>query len=205
MAPPIVLASSSETRLRILRAAGLPVTAQSPRIDEETVRSALGAKMAHAHVIADATDVAKAIQEMKARKIAERTPGAVVIGCDQVLEVDRRAWGKAPTRDEARRQLTALRGRSHRLLSAIVLYHDGQPQWRHIGEARLTMRDFSDDWLDGYLTRNWDDLRHSAGGYLVEAEGVRLFSAIEGDWFTILGLPLLPLLGYLGQRGFIAT
>ncbi|HMO06831.1 MAG TPA: nucleoside triphosphate pyrophosphatase [Paracoccaceae bacterium] len=199
MAPPIVLASSSETRLRILRAAGLPVTAQSPRIDEETVRSALGAEGAHPR------DIADALAEMKARKIAERTPGAVVIGCDQVLEVDRRAWGKAPTRDEARRQLTALRGRSHRLLSAIVLYHDGQPQWRHIGEARLTMRDFSDDWLDGYLTRNWDDLRHSAGGYLVEAEGVRLFSAIEGDWFTILGLPLLPLLGYLGQRGFIAT
>lgn len=199
MAPPLVLASSSETRLRMLRAAGLPVTAQSARIDEESVRAALESEGAHPR------DIADTLAEMKARKIAERTPGAVVIGCDQVLEVDRRAWGKAPTREDARRQLLALRGRSHRLLSAVVLYHDGQPQWRHVGEARLTMRDFSDDWLDGYLSRNWDDLRHAAGGYLVEAEGVRLFSAIEGDWFTILGLPLLPLLGYLGQRGFIAT
>jgi septum formation protein len=74
-----------------------------------------------------------------------------------------------------------------------------------VGEARLTMRNFSDDWLEGYLTRNWDSLRHSAGGYLLEEEGVRLFSAVEGDYFTILGLPLLPLLGYLGDRGFIAT
>jgi septum formation protein len=199
MAPPIVLASSSETRLRLLRAAGLPVTAQPARIDEETVRAALEAEGAHPR------DIADTLADMKARKIAERTPGAVVIGCDQVLEVDRRAWGKAPTREEARRQLLALRGRSHRLLSAVVLCHNGEPQWRHIGEARLTMRAFSDDWLDGYLSRNWDDLRHAAGGYLIEAEGVRLFSAIEGDWFTILGLPLLPLLDYLGQRGFIAT
>lgn len=199
MAPPIVLASSSETRLRLLRAAGLPVTAQPARIDEETVRAGLEAEGAGPR------DIADTLAEMKARKIAERTPGAVVIGCDQVLEVDRRAWGKAPTRDEARRQLLALRGRSHRLLSAVVLYHNGEPQWRHVGEARLTMRSFSDDWLEGYLSRNWEDLRHAAGGYLVEAEGVRLFSAIEGDWFTILGLPLLPLLDYLGQRGFIAT
>ena len=199
MPPPIVLASSSETRLRLLRAAGLPVSAQSARLDEDSIRTALEAEQATPR------DIADTLAEMKARKIAERTPGAIVIGCDQVLDFKGRAWGKSPTRDAARAQLIALRGQTHRLLSAIVLYHEGQPQWRHVGEARLTMRNFSDDWLEGYLTRNWDSLRHSAGGYLLEEEGVRLFSAVEGDYFTILGLPLLPLLGYLGDRGFIAT
>lgn len=199
MPPPIVLASSSETRLRLLRAAGLPVTAQPARLDEDVIRAALTAE--------DATprDIADTLAEMKARRIAERTPGALVIGCDQVLDFHGRAWGKAPTRDAARDQLRTLRGETHRLLSAVVLYHDGQPRWRHLGEARLTMRHFSDEWLEGYLGRNWEDLRHSAGGYLIEAEGVRLFQAVEGDYFTVLGLPLLPLLGYLGDCGFVPT
>jgi septum formation protein len=197
--PPIVLASSSETRLRLLRASGLPVSAQSARLDEEAVRAALEGEGAVPR------DIADTLAEMKARKIGEKTPGAIVIGCDQVLDFKGRAWGKAPTMDAARIQLRSLRGQTHRLLSAMVLYHEGQPQWRHIGEARLTMRNFSDDWLEGYLSRNWESLRHSAGGYLLESEGVRLFSAVEGDYFTVLGLPLLPLLGYLGDRGFIPT
>lgn len=199
MPQPIVLASASETRLRLLRAAGLPVSARAARLDEEAIRAALEAE--------DATprDIADTLAEMKARRVGEATPGAIVIGCDQVLDFKGRAWGKAATPDTARDQLRALRGQTHRLLSAIVLYHDGVPQWRHIGEARLTMRDFSDEWLEGYLSRNWDSLRHSAGGYLLESEGVRLFTAVEGDYFTVLGLPLLPLLGYLGDRGFIPT
>jgi septum formation protein len=199
MPPPIVLASSSETRLRLLRAAGLPVTARSARLDEDAIRRGLEAEGASPR------DVADTLAEMKARKIAEKTPGAIVIGCDQVLDFGGQAWGKAPTREAARAQLRALRGETHRLLSAVVLYHESQPQWRHLGEARLTMRAFSDDWLEGYLTRNWDSLRHSAGGYLLEAEGVRLFAEVAGDYFTVLGLPLLPLLGYLGDRGFIPT
>ena len=199
MPPPIVLASSSETRLRLLRAAGLPVTAQSARLDEEAIRAGLEAEGASPR------DVADTLAEMKARKIAEKTPGAIVIGCDQVLHFRGQAWGKSPTREAARAQLMALRGETHHLLSAVVLYHNAQPQWRHLGEARLTMRHFTDEWLDSYLNRNWDSLRHSAGGYLLEAEGVRLFSVVEGDYFTVLGLPLLPLLGYLGDRGFIPT
>lgn len=199
MAAPIVLASSSETRQRLLRAAGLPVTAQSARLDEDAIRASLEAEGASPR------DIADTLAEMKARRIAERTPGAVVIGCDQVLDFRGRAWGKASTRDAAREQLLALRGQTHKLLSAVVVYHDGQPQWRHIGTASLTMRTFSDEWLESYLSRNWEDLRHSAGGYLLEAEGVRLFAAVDGDYFTILGLPLLPLLEYLGQRGFIPT
>jgi len=199
MPPPIVLASSSETRLRLLRAAGLPVSVQPARLDEEAITASLMAEDASPR------DVADTLAEMKARKIGERTPGAIVLGCDQTLDFRGRIFGKPATPDKARDQLWSMRGQTHRLLSAVVLYHEAQPQWRHIGEARLTMRDFSADWLDGYLNRNWDSLRHSAGGYLLESEGVRLFSSVEGDYFTILGLPLLPLLGYLGQRGFIQT
>lgn len=199
MAPPIILASSSETRLRLLRAAGIPLTATPARIDEESVRAALEAEGATPR------DIADTLAEMKAQRVAHRNPGAVVLGCDQVLDFNGRAWGKPETPEAARAQLQSLRGNTHRLLSAVVLYHQGQPQWRHIGQVRLTMRDFSDDWLDGYIARNWESLRHSAGGYLLEEEGVRLFSAVEGDYFTVLGLSLLPLLGYLGQRGFIAT
>jgi septum formation protein len=197
--PPIILASSSETRLKLLRAAGIPVSAQRARIDEEAIRASLEAEEATPR------DIADMLAEMKARKIAEKSTGTVVIGCDQVLDFKGKAWGKPATPAAAREQLQTMRGSQHKLLSAVVVYFEGKPQWRHVGIARLTMRDFSDSWLDGYLSRNWESLRHSAGGYLLEEEGVRLFSAVEGDYFTILGLPLLPLLGYLGDRGFIPT
>lgn len=199
MQKPLILASSSQTRAQMLRAAGLELTLQSPRIDEETIRHALESDGAQPR------DIADTLAEMKARKIADRNPDALVLGCDQVLEFDRRAWGKAETMADVRAQLLTLRGQSHHLLSAAVLYEDDKPVWRHIGKATLTMREFSDTWLDDYLARNWESIRHSVGGYKLEEEGIRLFTAIEGDYFTILGLPLLPLLAYLGTRGFIAT
>lgn len=199
MSRPILLASASETRLALLRNAGIETSALPARIDEEAIRAALEAEGAHPQ------DIADALAEMKARKIAERHPEALVLGCDQVLEFDRRAWGKPETPAVARAQLLAMRGQTHRLLSAIVLYDKGAPIWRHIGRVELTMRSFSDAWLDGYISRNWDSLRHSAGGYKLEEEGVRLFTDIRGDYFTVLGLPLLPLLAYLEFRGFIET
>jgi septum formation protein len=193
----LILASSSPTRLALLRAAGVAADPQPPRVDEEQVRRALEAEGARPR------DVADTLAEMKARKIAERQPQALVLGCDQVLEAGGRIYGKPETPAEARTQLTDLRGKTHKLLSAAVLYQDARPVWRHVGEARLTMRDFSDAYLDGYLPRNWDSIRHSVGGYKLEEEGVRLFDRIEGDHFTILGLPLMPLLAYLGTRGII--
>lgn len=196
---PLLLASASATRLALLRAAGLDVTAHAARIDEETIRRALEAEGAHPR------DIADTLAEMKARKIADRNPEALVLGCDQVLEFDRRVWAKPETPEEARTQLFALRGQTHRLLSALVLYDAGEPVWRHVGRADLTMRDFSEAWLDSYIARNWDSIRHSVGAYKLEEEGVRLFTRVEGDYFTVLGLPLLPLLGYLELRGFIAT
>ena len=199
MIKPLILASSSETRLRLLRAAGLDVTPQNPRVDEVAIRSSLEADLASPR------DIADALAEMKARKIADRSADALVLGCDQVLEFKHRVWGKPASPDEAVDQLMALRGQSHKLLSAVVLYDLGRPVWRFVGEVRLTMRPVTDDWLTAYVSRNWASIRHSVGGYKLEEEGIRLFSAIEGDYFTILGLPLLPLLGYLGERGFITT
>lgn len=194
-----LLASSSAIRLSLLRNAGLDVVPEAPRVDEETIRQALEAEGAQPR------DIADTLAEMKARKIAERHLDALVLGCDQVLEFERRVWAKPETLDDARSQLHQMRGQTHRLLSALVLYDRGEPVWRHIGRADLMMRSFSDIWLEGYLSRNWDSIRHSVGGYKLEEEGVRLFSGIEGDYFTILGLPLLPLLSYLEARGFIAS
>ncbi len=199
MSRPLLLASASETRLALLRNAGLTATALPARIDEATIRAALEAEGAHPR------DIADALAEMKARKIAEKYPEALVLGCDQVLDFDHRCWGKSDTPEAAVAQIAATRGQSHRLLSALVLYDQGKPIWRHVGRADLTMRQVSDGWLAGYVARNWHSIRHSAGAYKLEEEGVRLFSAIEGDYFTILGLPLLPLLAYLEQRGFIES
>jgi septum formation protein len=194
----IILASTSAIRLQVLRSAGLTVDPVAARVDEATIRDALVAEAAHPR------DIADTLADMKARKVAERRPGDLVLGCDQILALDGRIFAKPNSVVEAREQLVQLRGKTHRLLSAIVAYENAEPVWRHVAEARLTMHEFSDAYLDAYLARNWDSVRHSVGGYKIEEEGVRLFSAIAGDHFTILGLPLLPLLAWLGTRGIIA-
>jgi septum formation protein len=193
-----VLASTSPIRLQLLRAAGLEVESAAPRVDEETARVSLLAEGAKPR------DVADALAEMKARKVADRRPADLVLGCDQVLELEGAIFAKPESPDQARDQLRQLRGKSHRLLSAIVAYENAEPVWRHVAEARLTMHDLTDSYIDAYLERNWDSIRHSVGCYKIEEEGVRLFSAVVGDHFTILGLPLLPLLAWLGTRGMIA-
>ncbi|WP_149587220.1 Maf family protein [Tabrizicola flagellatus] len=199
MPPTLILASTSATRLSMLRAAGLEPIPVAPRVDETSVRDSLVAEGATPR------DIADALAEMKARKVAEKHPDALVLGCDQVLALDRDIFAKPETPDDARQQLRQLRGKTHKLLSAAVVYENAEPVWRHVAEARLTMHRFSDAYLDDYVERNWDSIRHSVGCYKVEEEGVRLFSAIAGDHFTILGLPLLPLLAWLGNRGMIAT
>lgn len=195
----IILASSSAIRQQLLANAGMQIETLPARIDENAIRVGLAAEQATPR------DVADTLAEMKARKVAERNPDALVIGCDQVLEFQQTVWGKPDTADAALAQLRALRGQTHRLLSAVVLYDGREPVWRHVAEVRLTMRPFSDAFLDGYITRNWPSVQESVGAYKLEEEGIRLFSAIEGDYFTVLGLPLLPLLNYLGQRGFIPS
>ena len=196
---PLLLASASPIRLQLLRNAGLEVTAQPARIDEDAIRQGLQADAASPR------DIADALAEMKARKLAEKNTDALVLGCDQILAFKGRVFGKPETPDEARSQLSEFRGQTHQLISALVLYDGGKPIWRHMSEAKLTMRPLSDSYLDDYISRNWQSLRESVGGYKLEEEGVCLFSTIEGDYFTILGLPLLPLIGYFGTRGFIPT
>lgn len=197
MPRPLILASGSEIRQQLLRNAGLEIEVVKPRLDEESIKAAL---------LADGVgprDLADALAEGKAVKISGKRPGALVLGCDQVLEHDGRVFSKPESPEEARDQIRRLSGGRHRLLSAAVIAENGKPIWRHVGTVRLHMREVSDAWLDGYIARNWDSIRHSVGGYKLEEEGVRLFTRIEGDYFTVLGLPLLELLAYLGTTGDI--
>lgn len=197
MKPRLIFATSSESRRQMMAKAGLIPECIPARIDEGSIRASLEAEGAKPR------DVADTLAEMKARKIAERHPDTVVIGSDQVLVFEGRIYGKPDTPEQARERLLMLRGQTHQLLSAVVVYEDARPVWRHVGDVRMVMRSFSESWLDGYLRRNWDSLRHSAGGYKLEEEGVRLFTEVKGDWFTVMGLPLLPLLAWLENRGFI--
>lgn len=199
MSAPLILASSSSVRLKLLQSAGIQVSAHPARIDEDAIRRSLQAGLAKPD------DIADTLAELKARKLAEKNPASLVLGCDQVLAIGSEILNKPETVEEAESQISRLQGQTHQLLSAVVLYDDNKPIWRHMGVARMTMRTLSQDYLTAYLSRNWPDIATSVGGYKLESEGVRLFSRIEGDYFTILGLPLLPLLGYLGDRGFLQT
>lgn len=199
MTVPLVLASGSAIRAQLLENAGLRFRVEVPRVDEDAIRRALIAEDAAPR------DIADTLAEMKARKISEKTPGALVIGCDQVLDFEGALISKPDSPEAALDQLKAMRGKRHKLLSAVVVYHDGAPVWRHVGQVRLTMRDATDAYLSGYVARNWDSIRHSVGGYKLEEEGVRLFTAIDGDYFTVLGMPLLELLSFLTTWGAIET
>lgn len=195
MPTPIILASASEIRRDLLRRAGVMLDTMPARIDEDAIRASLESEGATPR------DFADALAEFKARKISEKHPDALVIGCDQVLDCGGTVLSKATDPDMAAEQLRQLRGKPHKLLSAAVIYENGKPLWRHVGQVRLTMRPFSDAYLHDYLTRNWDSVRHAVGCYKLEEEGVRLFSRVDGDYFTVLGLPLIELLGYLTARG----
>ena len=197
MSASLILASGSEIRALLLRQAAVEFEQVSPRVDEEMVRDALLAEAASPR------DIADALAEMKARKVSEKHPESLVLGCDQVLDHRGNLFSKPQSMQEVLSQLKTLRGEPHTLLSAAVIYEAGKPIWRHVGIVRLRMHDVSDDYLGSYVDRNWDSIRHSVGGYKLEEEGVRLFSRIEGDYFNVLGLPLLELLSYLALRGDI--
>lgn len=190
-----VLASASQARATALREAGVPVSAISAaRIDEEAVKHSFRAEGASPR------DIADALAEMKARRVSSQFPGALVLGADQVLVFEDEVFDKPRSIDEARQHLERLRGKSHELLSAAVIVQDGAPIWRHIGAARLAMRPFSDEFLNEYLDREGEALLSSVGAYRIEGLGAQLFSRISGDYFSILGLPLLEILGFLRAR-----
>lgn len=195
MVSTLILASSSEIRAQLLRNAAVSIDVQPARIDEEMIRASLEAEGASPR------DLADALAEFKARKISEKNPGRLVLGCDQVAELGGDVLSKPRDQAEAIAQLSAMSGKTHRLLSAAVLYEDGKPVWRHVGVVRLRMRELSATYVEDYVGRNWDSIRHAVGAYKLEEEGVRLFVKVDGDYFNVLGLPLSELLSYLILRG----
>lgn len=197
MSEAIVLASASSVRQRLLLDAGVELRVMPARIDEETIRVSMRAEGVSPR------DMADTLAEMKSRQVSLKNPGIPVLGADQILEFRRKPLGKPATIAEARSQLQMLRGNQHLLISAAVITLDGQPIWRHVGETRLWMREFTDTYLDGYLDRMGDDVLATVGAYKLEQEGARLFSRIEGDYFTVLGLPLIEILNYLAEAGIV--
>lgn len=196
---PIILASGSATRAALLRAAGIELVTQPPLVDEEAAREALAEEGAHAR------DAATALAELKAAQVARTAPPeALVLAADQILEVDGAWMGKASDRLEAGQHLRALRGRSHRLWSAAILYRNGSRIWHAAEVATLHMRAFSDEWLESYLEAAGDAVLQSVGCYQIEGLGSQMMTGIEGSYFAVLGLPLLPLLQALRDQGLLA-
>lgn len=193
----IVLASGSPFRRKMLEDAGLAVEAVPARIDERAVEAATeGSGIMPG-------ELAAILAEAKALDVSERMPGRLVVGADQTLSLGDAVLHKPRDMEEARRRLLALSGRTHELNSAVVLARDGAVLWRHVATARLTMRALDPAFVGRHLSRVGDRALSSVGAYQVEGEGIQLFEAIEGDHFTIVGLPLMPLLAELRALGAI--
>ncbi|TXL69229.1 hypothetical protein FHP25_39905 [Vineibacter terrae] len=194
---PVVLASTSIARRALLQGAGIAFEIVAPGVDEDAVKRELAG--------ADAASLATALADRKALAVSARRPGAVVIGGDSTLACDGRLFDKPADIDAACEQLRFLRGRVHELQSAVSVARDGEVVWRHIDTARLAMRPFSDDFLTRYVDASRDWLTSSVGAYRLEGTGAQLFERIDGDYFTILGLPLLPLLAWLRSAGVLRS
>ncbi|WP_293907537.1 Maf family protein [Phenylobacterium sp.] len=194
----LILASKSAARRAVLAGAGVPHEAVVPGVDEDAVKAGLLAEGAGPREVADA------LAELKAIKVSRSRPG-LVIGADQTLDLDGQLYDKAETVAAARERLRILRGKTHKLHSAVVVARDGAPIWREVATASLTMRDFSDAFLDHYLATEGEAALGSVGCYRLEGPGAQLFSRIEGDYFAILGLPLLGLLDLLRRHGELAA
>lgn len=195
----IYLASASATRARLLDAAGVPVVAEPAAVDEEEIKAAFHAERR------SAADCAAALAEAKAARISARHPEALVIGADQMLDCDGVWFDKPVDLAHARAHLLALRGKRHALISAVAVLRRGAVLWHTIDRAELTMRPFSDEFLHHYLVAAGDDVLTSVGAYRLEGLGAQLFERVDGDFFGILGLPLLPLLDFLRGHGALAA
>ncbi|HWD14824.1 Maf-like protein [Pseudochrobactrum sp. sp1633] len=197
MALPLILASQSPFRAALLKNAGIQFTSQKANIDERAVEAPLY------ETGATPEDVALILSEAKAEEVSQRFPHSLIIGCDQTLSLGSEIFHKPADMDGARRHLLALSGKTHQLNSAVVLVQNGQIVWRHVSVAHMTMRHLEPGFIGRHLARVGDIALSSVGAYQVEGEGIQLFDKIDGDYFTIVGLPLLPLLKELRARGII--
>jgi septum formation protein len=196
----LILASGSASRRAMLDAAGVPFEAMSPNVDEEAAKASLRAAGRPTR------DLADALAELKAVKVSSRNSAALVLGSDSIVELqDGRLLDKPANREQAAEHLRLLSGRRHYLYSAAVIAEAGRPVWRCVDRATMHVRPLTDTFIDTYLDREWEEVRWCVGVYRVEGPGVQLFSRIEGSQFTVMGLPLLPVLDYLRTRGILAS
>lgn len=196
----LVLASQSQARRTMLEAAGLDFDVMTAGVDEDAAKAGLRAEGTTAR------DLADALAELKALRVSNRYPGVLVIGSDQTLALeDGTMLDKPGDRAESAAQLRHLSGQTHSLYSVAVIAENGRAIWRHVDRVRLSVRPLSDAFIESYLEREYDQISGCVGCYRIEGLGAQLFTRIEGSHFTILGLPLLPLLDYLRTRGIIAA
>lgn len=194
----LILASQSSGRRATLAAAGVPFEALAPGVDEDAAKASLAELPPR--------DFADALAELKALRLSTRAPGTLVLGCDSVVALDDgRILDKAADRAQAAEHLRAMSGRRHHLYSAAVIAENGRPVWRFVDRATMHVRPLSDAFIQSYLDAEWEQARWCVGVYRLEGPGVQLFSRIEGSHFTVIGLPLLPLLDYLRTRGVLTS
>lgn len=194
----LILASQSTSRRMLLEAAGVPFEALAPGVDEEAAKASLGDLAPR--------DFADALAELKALRLSTRAPGTLVLGCDSVVALeDGRILDKAADRAEAATHLRAMSGKRHHLYSAAVIAENGRPVWRVVDRATMHVRPLSDSFISAYLDADWEQARWCVGVYRLEGPGAQLFSRIDGSHFTVIGLPLLPILDYLRVRGLMAS
>ena len=193
----LVLASKSAARRAMLEGAGVPFSVQIANVDEDAVKAA--------HDPADAAGLAEELARVKALAVSRRDPDAWVLGADQTLAFDGGLVSKAGSLDEARARLVSMRGRAHQLHSGAALARNGQVVWSGVDTATLRMRAFSETFLDAYLAAEGEGLLACVGAYRLEGMGAQLFEAVEGDYFTVLGLPLWPVLAELRRTGVLTT
>lgn len=194
---PLILASASTARAEMLRAAGVAIEIVPARVDEAELKLSLQQQKA------DVETAAIALAELKALQVSRGKPGRLVLGADQMLDCDGAWFDKPESRAAARNQLLTLRDKTHRLTSAAVLARDGQRIWHHAAAATLTMRAFTESFLELYLGQAGDAVLTSVGAYQLEGLGAQMFKRIDGDFFTILGLPLLPVLDILREQSVL--